>query len=122
MKRLIQHPASWYALFAGLFMIVLACSPQAPAYPDAIGDLPKVEPINHKAYTETILKSGLKFDMVPIPGGSYLMGSPDNDQGRGKDEGPQHPVTIRPLWMGKLEVTWDEYDFWRDDQSATIGA
>ena len=25
----------------------------------------------------------------------------------------QHPVTIRPFWMGKCEVTWDEFDlFW----------
>jgi formylglycine-generating enzyme required for sulfatase activity len=52
--------------------------------------------------------------MVAIPGGTYLMGSPAGEPGRGADEGPQHPVTVRPFWMGKCEVTWDEYDlYWR---------
>jgi formylglycine-generating enzyme required for sulfatase activity len=38
------------------------------------------------------------------------MGSPESEKGRNADEGPQHPVTIRPFWMGKTEVTWAEYD------------
>jgi len=54
----------------------------------------------------------IKFDMVPIPGGAYLMGSPKSEKGRREDEGPQHPVAVRPFWMGKCEVTWDEYDTW----------
>src|SRR5262249_26771330 len=63
----------------------------------------------------------IKFDMVPIPGGTYLMGSPTTEAGRGKDEGPQHPVTGRPFWMGKCEVSWDEYDVWREDKTAVVG-
>jgi formylglycine-generating enzyme required for sulfatase activity len=50
--------------------------------------------------------------MVPIPGGVYRMGSPTSEKGRQADEGPQHPVEIKPFWMGKLEVTWDEYDLY----------
>ena len=45
--------------------------------------------------------SDVSFDMVPIPGGTYLMGSPSGEKGRKDDEGPQHPVTIKPFWMGK---------------------
>ena len=41
---------------------------------------------------------------------SYMMGSPAGEKGRKEDEGPQHPVKVRPFWMGKLEVTWDEYE------------
>jgi formylglycine-generating enzyme required for sulfatase activity len=63
-----------------------------------------------KPYTETIPGTDIKFDMVPIPGGTFLMGSPPSEPERGDDEGPQHPVTIAPFWMGKCEVTWDEYD------------
>jgi formylglycine-generating enzyme required for sulfatase activity len=48
--------------------------------------------------------------MVPIPGGSFQMGSAKGEAGRGADEGPQHAVTIRPFWIGKTEVTWEEYD------------
>lgn len=63
-----------------------------------------------KPYTETIPGSEITFDMVPIPGGKFMMGSPDGEAGRGADEGPQHEVQIAPFWMGKCEVTWDEYD------------
>src|SRR5262249_14679663 len=50
--------------------------------------------------------------MIPIPGGTFLMGSPAGEKGRKPDEGPQHPVTVKPFWMGKFEVTWDEYDLY----------
>jgi formylglycine-generating enzyme required for sulfatase activity len=44
-----------------------------------------------------------------------LMGSPDNEKGRGDNEGPARPVTLRAFWMGKLEVSWDEYDiYWQN--------
>jgi formylglycine-generating enzyme required for sulfatase activity len=68
----------------------------------------------HKSYTETIPGSKVKFDMIAVPSGGFMMGSPAMEKGRKDDEGPQHPVKIRPFWMGKCEVTWDEYDlFWR---------
>ncbi len=50
--------------------------------------------------------------MVPIPGGKFLMGSPEDEEDRNEDEGPQHEVEIEPFWMGKYEVTWDEYEIW----------
>ena len=43
------------------------------------------------------------LDMVSIPGGSFLMGSPSSD-GDG-DEKPQHQVTVQPFFMGKFPVT-----------------
>jgi formylglycine-generating enzyme required for sulfatase activity len=61
-------------------------------------------------YTETIPGTNLKFEMVPLPGGKFIMGSPATEKGRGADEGPQVEVEIAPFWMGKFEVTWDEYD------------
>ena len=79
-------------------------------------DIPADAPKNDfKAYTVTIPGTDAKFDMVPIPGGTYDMGSPESEKGRGKDEGPQHPVTLKPFWMGKCEVTWDEYDIFRKE-------
>ena len=63
-----------------------------------------------KAYVDTIPGTEVKFEMVPIPGGTFLMGSPENEEKRSDDEGPQHEVAIRPFWMGKHEVTWEEYD------------
>ncbi len=63
-----------------------------------------------KAYQETISGTGVKFDMVPIPGGEFMMGSPEGEEGRKPDEGPQVKAKISPFWMGKLEVTWAEYE------------
>jgi formylglycine-generating enzyme required for sulfatase activity len=65
-----------------------------------------------KRYTEKILPTDAKFDMVPIPGGTYKMGSPAGEKGRKADEGPQVEVKIEPFWMGRCEVTWQEYELW----------
>ena len=65
---------------------------------------------NMKPYVETIPGTDVRFEMLPIPGGTYTMGSPTSEPKRSEDEGPQHEVTLRPFWMGKTEVTWDEYD------------
>ncbi|HEV7349328.1 formylglycine-generating enzyme family protein [Telluribacter sp.] len=63
-----------------------------------------------KSYTQKIPGSGQTYDMVAIPGGEFMMGSPASEKGRNEDEGPQHKVKIEPFWMGKYEVTWDLYD------------
>jgi formylglycine-generating enzyme required for sulfatase activity len=63
-----------------------------------------------KGYTETPAGTDVKFDMVAIKGGKYKLGSPAAEAGRKDDEGPQVDVEIEPFWMGKCEVTWDEYE------------
>ncbi len=67
-------------------------------------------PAGMKAYTDTIPGTKITFDMVPIPGGTFMMGSPDSEAGHKPDEGPQHKVKISPFWMEKCEVTWNEYE------------
>ena len=61
-------------------------------------------------YTNTIPGTDVKFVMMPIPGGEFLMGSPDKEAGRQADEGPQHKVKIEPFWMGAFEISWNEYE------------
>ena len=63
-----------------------------------------------KPYSETIPDTKVTFDMVPIPGGNFTMGSPAAEPGRAADEGPQVKVTVSPFYMSAHEVTWDEYD------------
>ena len=65
---------------------------------------------SHQTYTETIPGTSVTFDMVAIPGGTFVMGSPASERGRGADEGPVHEVRIAPFWMERTEVTWNEYD------------
>ncbi|MFM6581563.1 MAG: formylglycine-generating enzyme family protein [Dolichospermum sp.] len=47
----------------------------------------------------------LELEMVLIPGGTFLMGSPKNEEGSINSEKPQHEVTIKPFSMGKYPVT-----------------
>ncbi|MFG6100489.1 SUMF1/EgtB/PvdO family nonheme iron enzyme [Leptothoe sp. ISB3NOV94-8A] len=49
------------------------------------------------------LGNGVILELVSVPGGSFLMGSPD---GEGcDDEKPRHEVTVQPFLMGKYPVT-----------------
>jgi formylglycine-generating enzyme required for sulfatase activity len=75
---------------------------------------PSVEKIAHVAYVETVERDGVKatIDMVAIPGGTFVMGSPKDEVGRKDSEGPQHPVAVKPFWMAKYETTWAEYDLY----------
>ncbi len=45
------------------------------------------------------------LEMVTIPGGSFLMGSPEDKLERGINESPQHEVTVPPFLMGRYPVT-----------------
>jgi formylglycine-generating enzyme required for sulfatase activity len=64
----------------------------------------------HADYVESIAGTKVEFSMVAIRGGTFLLGSPIREPGRKDNEGPRHKVELRPFWMGKFEVTWDEYD------------
>jgi len=61
------------------------------------------------SFTEYIPGSAVSFDMIAIPGGSFLMGSPEDEPYREQDEGPQTEVSVDPFFMGEIEVSWDEY-------------
>jgi formylglycine-generating enzyme required for sulfatase activity len=63
-----------------------------------------------KGYTNTITGTKVTYAMLPIPGGEFTMGSPDAEPERKADEGPQHKVKISPFWMGRCEVTWNEFE------------
>ena len=60
--------------------------------------------------TTVDLGAGVSLDLVWIPPGRFLMGSPPDEPGRFDREGPQHEVTIsRGFWMGKYPVTQRQY-------------
>lgn len=50
-------------------------------------------------------------DMIVLPAGSFMMGSPPREKDRLANEGPQHSVTIRKLFaVSKFELTFAEWD------------
>ncbi|WP_367870502.1 formylglycine-generating enzyme family protein [Luteolibacter sp. Populi] len=73
------------------------------------GDSP-ADAAGMKAYTETVPQAkDAKFDLVPVPGGEFTIGSPASEKGRKADESPQVKVALDPFWIGKCEITWDIY-------------
>ena len=48
-------------------------------------------------------------DMVPIPAGKFLMGSPAHEPGRFDSEGPQHVVTVKAFALGRYPVTSEQF-------------
>ena len=61
-------------------------------------------------YPETFRDCAECPEMVVIPPGEFVMGSPEGEEGRDSDEGPQHAVRIaRPFGLGKYEVTRAEF-------------
>ena len=69
------------------------------------------------------------YELVRVPGGKFLMGSPATEEGRFDSEGPQHEVTVPDFYMGRYPVTNEEYGwfleanpgikepaFWADSQ------
>jgi formylglycine-generating enzyme required for sulfatase activity len=78
----------------------------------------QVKPYVLTSKAEAALQSGESFkecltdcpDMIVVPAGSFTMGSPDNEIGRTKEEGPQHVVAIgRPFAVSKYEVTFADW-------------
>ncbi len=61
-------------------------------------------------------KSGQTFkdcptcpEMVVIPAGSFMMGSPENEKGRNPEEGPQQKVNIKEFAVGKFDITKEQW-------------
>lgn len=61
-----------------------------------------------KYFTED-LSNGVVLEMVAIPGGTFMMGSPENEAERLDRESPQHKVTIQPFFMGKYPITQKQW-------------
>jgi len=53
-------------------------------------------------YRDSIPGTLVSFEMIPVPGGTVTLDTP---------QGPR-TVSVGPFWIGKTEVTWDEYDIW----------
>ncbi len=68
----------------------------------------------YTAYEQKIPGTEVHFKMVPIKGGTFTLGSPQNEKGRKADEGPAKTVKIDDFYMGATEVTFEEYNEFAD--------
>lgn len=80
-------------------------TPAAPAAPEET-----LPPHSARTPGEIIRDCDNCPEMIVLPGGIFVMGSPANETGRGRDEGPQREVSISPFAIGKYEVTFSQWD------------
>ena len=60
-----------------------------------------VESLGEDADTD----ADLNLEMVAIPGGTFMMGAPEEETGSSDDERPQHEVTLQPFYMSRCPIT-----------------
>jgi formylglycine-generating enzyme required for sulfatase activity len=84
--------------------------------------LPEPPAPDTSAKTLTIEDIGL--ELVSIPAGTFMMGSPNDEVDRKTDEGPQTEVTLtQDFWLGKTEVTQKQWEaIMGENPSHHIGA
>ncbi|MCI0456009.1 MAG: SUMF1/EgtB/PvdO family nonheme iron enzyme, partial [Gemmataceae bacterium] len=61
------------------------------------------------SYAVVDLGGGVMLELVRIPGGKFLRGSPDGDPQAEPDEKPQREITIRPFYLAKYETTVGQF-------------
>ena len=82
------------------------------------GDEKEIETYLHEfsAYSQKIPGSEVSIELLPVTGGTFMMGSPEREVGRGEDEGPARKVKVESFWMGKYEMTWEQYDLFVEEE------
>ena len=76
----------------------------------SLGKSSEIQRITKNAnYFGEDLGDGVTLEMVSIPGGTFTMGSPENEEGYHSSQSPQHEVTVPPFFMGKYPVTQQQW-------------
>lgn len=69
-------------------------------------------------YSEEIPGSDISIEFSPIRGGTYMMGSSEDDPFLEGKEGPRREVKVNSFWMGTYEITWEQYnEFLKEKES-----
>jgi formylglycine-generating enzyme required for sulfatase activity len=102
-----RFPWSWLWLLAGIACLVTGFVRHLPirSSPQPSALLPQPPQTDPKRLTLN-LGNGVMMELVLIPAGEFVMGSPESEEDHDPSESPQHKVTIKkPFYMGKYEVT-----------------
>ena len=94
-----RYPNGQYVVFARARVATLRSAP-----------VPDPDPVPTHAAGGVFRDCAACPEMVVIPAGTFMMGSPASEAGRSDDEGPRHAVTLRSFALGVKEVTFAEWD------------
>ena len=93
-----------------LTLFVLACSTNKNI--DQAVEAPEVmTPEEH-----SIPGTDVSFLMMPLSGGSVTMGSSPEEANHNPDESPQFTTSVHPFLIGVHEVSYDEYNIYRQKE------
>ena len=62
-----------------------------------------------ESFTQAIPGTTVAIEMVAIPGGEATLGSPAGEAGREPAERAPQRVSVEPFWLGRYEVTWEQF-------------
>lgn len=114
----INSSVLWIAVL-GIYVTPVACSGEDSGRPLTVtSGLATSGSLQHSAAVaavgfleQQVVKNSIGMELVEIPAGKFLMGSPDEDEDARDDERPQHLVRItKPFLIGRYEVTQAEYE------------
>ncbi len=72
---------------------------------------------SRQAQQDVVFAEGGGYELVRIPGGVFMMGSLETEEGRWDDEGPRHEVRVPNFYMGRYPVTNEQYaQFLKENQ------
>lgn len=107
-----QYPSGLFAALAQTRLKALQSTQVASVVPNVAATRPQAAPGSLSSMAPgTVFRDCADCpEMVVIPAGSFMMGSPPSEASRDSDEGPQHSVRIpRSMAMGKFEVTRGQF-------------
>jgi formylglycine-generating enzyme required for sulfatase activity/tRNA A-37 threonylcarbamoyl transferase component Bud32 len=108
MELLPKNRHTSMGAFLGLLSPAPAPSPEKIYHYEIItlnqeGEIAQRQKGQNRGVLETTL--GLNLEMVVIPAGTFLMGSPENEAARASDESPQHRVSLPEFLMSRTAIT-----------------
>ncbi len=100
----VQDPSHEYAT-AGMYNVSLEVTASAGSNTALkLNFINATAPVAGEVQT-VVLSGNFPLEMVWVPGGAFVMGSPNTELDRNANEGPVHSVALGGFWMGKYEVT-----------------
>ncbi len=72
---------------------------------------------NFDPYSQDIPGSEQLIPMVPVTGGTFLMGSETGEKG----EAPAHEITLSDFWIATYEISWEQYELFSERRIDHIG-
>ncbi|MCF2948482.1 formylglycine-generating enzyme family protein [Paraglaciecola aquimarina] len=95
-------------IWTGLMLVGFSLAVQKVVAQENLGSHDSSES-NFKPYTQNIKNQNFSIEMVPVKGGSFIIGSAKEDA-KDPAETPAHKVKVNDFWMSKYEITWQQYD------------